>query len=85
MAAQKEVLAEQGGRLRDLEAAARQLEARCGELKDAGGAAEERGAEACAEVAKGNRLIEKLTARRPFFLSVEWCTKAILLVQPSLP
>ncbi len=69
MAAQQELLAEQGGRLRDLEAAAAQLRERCGELKQAAGTAEARGAEAGAEVLKGNRIIEKLTVRSRFLIT----------------
>ena len=63
VAAQKEVMAEQSERVRDLEAGTRQLEERCAELKDAAAGHEERARAASAEVLKGNRIIEKLMVR----------------------
>lgn len=56
-------MAEQGERLRDLEAGTRQLEERCAELKDGAAGHEDRARAASAEVLKGNRIIEKLTVR----------------------
>ena len=61
--AQKEVMAEQSERVRDLEAGTRQLEERCAELKDAAAGHEERARAASSEVLKGNRIIEKLMVR----------------------
>ncbi|KAK9915645.1 hypothetical protein WJX75_002088 [Coccomyxa subellipsoidea] len=62
VAAQKEVMAEQSERVRDLEAGSRQLEERCAELKEASAGHDERARAASAEVLKGNRIIEKLMA-----------------------
>ena len=45
-----------------METSARQLESRCSELKEASSGHEQRAKEASAEVAKGNHIIEKLTA-----------------------
>lgn len=58
---QAEVAEQQRGRLRDMEAALRQLESRCTDLREAGAASDARGKEAQAEVLKGNQIIEKLT------------------------
>ena len=58
---QAEVVEQQKGRLRDLEAAMRQLDSRCTDLRDVAVAADARGKEAQAEVLKGNQIIEKLT------------------------
>lgn len=63
VAAQKEVMAEQSERVRDLEAGSRQLEERCAELKEASAGHDERARAASAEVLKGNRIIEKLMVR----------------------
>lgn len=60
-AAQRELMAEQGERARDLEAGARALEARCDDLKQAAAGAEARAQAAAAEVLKANRIIEQLT------------------------
>lgn len=63
VAAQKEVMAEQSERVRDLEAGSRQLEERCAELKEASAGHDQRARAASAEVLKGNRIIEKLMVR----------------------
>lgn len=47
------------------QAGVRQLEARAEDLKAAAGGHEGRARDAAAEVAKGNRIIEKLTVRNP--------------------
>jgi hypothetical protein len=54
-------MAEQLERIRDLEASASQLEARCSELKEASAGHEARGREALAELGKAGRAVEKLT------------------------
>lgn len=59
--AQKDHIAAQNQRCRDLEASARQLEERCSELKESAAGHELRAKEAVAEVLKGNRIIEKVT------------------------
>ncbi|KAL3138442.1 hypothetical protein ABBQ32_006233 [Trebouxia sp. C0010 RCD-2024] len=59
--AQKDHLAEQNQRCKDLEAAARQLKERCTELKESAAGHELRAKEAAAEVLKGNRIIEKVS------------------------
>ncbi|PNH08928.1 Spindle assembly abnormal protein 6 [Tetrabaena socialis] len=58
---QADVIDQQRGRLREMEAAMRQAEHRCADLRDAALAAEARAKEAQAEVAKGNQIIDKLT------------------------
>lgn len=70
--AQKEVMAEQSERVRDLEAGMRQLEERCTELKEAAAGHEERARAASAEVLKGNRIIEKLMVRPMPFDAMSW-------------
>lgn len=59
--AQKDHLAEQNQRCKDLEASTRQLEERCSELKESAAGHELRAKEAAAEVLKGNRIIEKVS------------------------
>ena len=59
--AQKDHIAEQNQRCRDLEASTRQLEERCSELKESAAGHELRAKEAAAEVLKGNRIIEKVS------------------------
>lgn len=59
--AQKDHIAEQNQRCKDLEASSRQLEERCSELKEAAVGHEVRAKEAAAEVLKGNRIIEKVS------------------------
>lgn len=59
--AQKDHIAEQNQRCRDLEASTRQLEERCLELKESAAGHELRAKEAAAEVLKGNRIIEKVS------------------------
>lgn len=59
--AQKDHIAEQNQRCKDLEASSRQLEERCSELKEAAAGHELRAKEAAAEVLKGNRIIEKVS------------------------
>lgn len=59
--AQKDHLAEQNQRCKDLEASARHLEERCSELKESAAGHELRAKEAAAEVLKGNRIIEKVS------------------------
>lgn len=57
------MIEQQRGRLRDMEAALRQTEQRCADLRDTLASAEGRAKEAQAEVLKGNQAIEKLTVR----------------------
>ncbi len=59
--AQKDHIAEQNQRCKDLEASSRQLEERCSELKESAVGHEVRAKEAAAEVLKGNRIIEKVS------------------------
>jgi len=59
--AQKDHIAEQNQRCKDLEASSRQLEERCSELKESAAGHEVRAKEAAAEVLKGNRIIEKVS------------------------
>ncbi len=68
VAAQKEVVAEQSERIKDLEAGTRQLGERCAELKEASAGHDERACAAAAEVLKGNRIIEK------FMVSMHGCS-----------
>lgn len=58
---QADVIEQARSRLRDLEAAARQWEARCSDLRDSAAAADVRAKDAQAEVLKGNAIIEKLS------------------------
>ena len=67
--AQKDHLAEQNQRCRDLEASTRQLEERCSELKESAAGHELRAKEAAAEVLKGNRIIEKVSVSTPLSCS----------------
>ena len=59
--AQKDHIAEQNQRCKDLEASNRQLEERCAELKESAAGHEVRAKEAAGEVLKGNRIIEKVS------------------------
>ena len=59
--AQKDHIAEQNQRCRDLEASTRQLEERCSELKESSAGHELRAKDAAAEILKGNRIIEKVS------------------------
>lgn len=59
--AQRDHIAEQSQRCKDLEASTRQLEERCSELKESAAGHELRAKEAAAEVLKGNRIIEKVS------------------------
>ena len=63
-AAQRELVAEQGERVGDLEAGARALEAACEDLRQAAAGGEARAQAAAAEVLKANRIIEQLSVRR---------------------
>ena len=67
--AQREHIAEQNQRCRDLEASTRQLDERCSELKESAAGHELRAKEAAAEVLKGNRIIEKVSVRTTFYHS----------------
>lgn len=58
---QGDVAEQQRGRLRDLEAAMRQAEARTADLREAAASAEARAKETAAELHKANAVIEKLT------------------------
>lgn len=71
--AQKDHLAEQNQRCKDLEAAARQLKERCTELKESAAGHELRAKEAAAEVLKGNRIIEKVSVRPPSCAASSTC------------
>jgi len=64
--AQKDHIAEQHQRCKDLEASSRQLEERCSELKESAAGHELRAKEAAAEVLKGNRIIEKVSVSDMF-------------------
>ena len=59
--AQKDHIAEQNQRCRDLEASTRQLEERCSELKESSAGHELRAKDAAAEILNGNRIIEKVS------------------------
>jgi hypothetical protein len=71
--AQGELIEQQRARARDLEAAGKQWEARCGDLREAAAGHEARAKEAAAEVLKGNQIIEKLSVRCPPSLSCRRC------------
>lgn len=66
--AQRDHIAEQSQRCKDLEASTRQLEERCSELKESAAGHELRAKEAAAEVLKGNRIIEKVSVSATFTL-----------------
>jgi hypothetical protein len=60
---QQQVIQQQQARLADLEASARQWEARCSDLRDMAAGHEARAREAASEVLKGNQIIERLQVR----------------------
>lgn len=60
---QQQVIQQQQARLADLEASAKQWEARCSDLRDMAAGHEARAREAASEVLKGNQIIERLQVR----------------------
>lgn len=72
-ASQADVIEQARSRLKDLEAAQRQLESRCADLRDASAAADTRAKDTQTEVLKGNAIIEKLSvsSSRHAYLSMK--------------